>query len=238
VRATPRARRARIHSAVTSRLPASIKKLIVDEFHRLYVDTNHLTTWATTRWMGVNCMKLPLDLWVIQEILFETKPDLLVETGIANGGSTLYVADVFERIGHGQVIAIDITLANADEQLFKHPRIEVIEGSSTDPAIVVKLRETAKGKRVMVDLDSDHRASHVEGELELLGPLVSEGCYLIVEDTHLGGHPVWADWQDQGPLEAVERWNPHHPEFVRDEHRERLMMTWNRKGYLKRCASP
>lgn len=226
--------RARIN-AILHRLPPPARKLVVNEFHRLYYASAE-TTWQTTKWMGVDVWKLPLDLWVIQEILFETKPDLLIETGVYRGGSTLYFADLFERMGKGRVIAIDIDLSNADKQLFDHSRVEVIEGSSTDPAIVAKLREAADGKRVMVDLDSDHSAQHVERELELLAPLVSGGCYLVVEDTNINGHPVKSWPFGDGPMEALERWLPHHPEFVRDEYRERLMVTFNPRGYLKRRA--
>jgi cephalosporin hydroxylase len=227
----------RVHlGAVLHRLPSPLRKPILNAFHRLYYSSGD-STWRTTKWMGVDVWKLPMDLWMQQEIIFDTKPDLLIETGINYGGSTLYFADLFERIGHGRLIAIDIHLERADKQLFEHDRIEVVHGSSTDPVIVAKLREAADGKRVMVILDSDHSAAHVQRELELLGPLVSEGCYLIVEDTQIG-HPV-KDWAlGEGPMEALERWHPHHPEFVRDEYRERLLVTFNPKGYLKRHREP
>jgi cephalosporin hydroxylase len=226
--------RARLN-AIFHRLPPPVRKLVVDEFNRLYYASGQ-TTWQTTQWMGADVWKPPSDLWVMQEILYETKPDLLIETGIHLGGSTLYFGDLFERMGDGRVIAVDIHLTHADKRVFEHSRIEVIQGSSTDPEIVAKLREAAEGKRVMVNLDSDHSADHVVRELELLGPLVSEGCYLIVEDTNLNGHPIKSWPYGDGPMEALERWHPNHPEFVTDKHRERLMLTFNPNGYLKRRA--
>jgi cephalosporin hydroxylase len=224
-------------SAVIHRLPPPVRKLVVNEFNRLYYATAE-RTWQTTKWMGADVWKPPSDLWVMQEILFETKPDLLIETGIHLGGSTLFFGDLFERMDHGRVIAIDIILTEADTRVFEHPRIEVIEGSSVDPAVIAKLSESAEGKRVMVDLDSDHSAAHVQRELELLAPLVSEDCYLVVEDTNLNGHPITSWPYGDGPMEALERWHPHHPEFVRDQYRERLMLTFNPKGFLKRRPYP
>ena len=112
--------------------------------------------------------------------------------------------------------------------------MELIEGSSTDPAVVATLRERAEGRRVMVDLDSDHRAEHVAGELRALAPLVTPQCYLVVEDTWFG-RTVRFD-QGPGPAEALDAWLAEGQPFEVDRWRERLLLTGMAGGYLRRVA--
>ena len=101
---------------------------------------------------------------ILQEIIAETRPNLIIETGVLAGGSTYYLATLLDLIGiDGKVIGVDVDLSAVSPYIAEHPRVELIEGSSTDPAVVATLRERAKGHRVMVDLDSDHRADHVAG---------------------------------------------------------------------------
>ncbi len=199
-------------------------------FHRLYYESWN-TTWKDTHWLGVRVAKCPLDLWIYQEILFETRPDVVVECGTAWGGTALFLASVFDAIGAGRVMTIDI----ADEVgRPDHARISYLRGSSTDADVVALVKSmTSAHDRVMVILDSDHRAAHVREELALYSELVSPGCYLVVEDTNLNGNPV-VDNFGPGPNEAVRDFLSSNPPFTVDGPREKLLMTFNPGGYLRR----
>jgi cephalosporin hydroxylase len=191
-------------------------------------------TWGSTQWMGVPVHKCPTDLWVYQEILFETRPNLIIETGTASGGSALFLAQVGAMLGGIRVVTVDLHNSRSAERLPIHPNITYLTGSSTDPAIVASVRSHIRpGDRVMVALDSDHSQVHVRAELETYALMVSSGCYLVVEDTNVNGHPVYP-LHGPGPWEAVAEWLPGHPEFEVDQRRERLMLTFNPGGYLKR----
>jgi cephalosporin hydroxylase len=202
------------------------------DFHRLY-HTASDRTWQSTAWMGVNIQKLPTDLVTMQEIIFRTRPELIVETGVRRGGTTLYFASLFDLIGSGNVIGVDVDLADVEDRVRSHERVELVEGSSVDPSIVEHVKQRAAGKRVMVDLDSDHSAGHVRDELEVYAPLVSPGCYLIVEDTNLNGNPVVPEF-GPGPKEALDDWLATGPPFDVDTEAERLFVTFNPGGYLRR----
>jgi cephalosporin hydroxylase len=200
-------------------------------FHRAYY-----AAWTDGRatidlaWLGHKTLKCPMDLWTYQEIVVETRPDLIVECGTHLGGSALYLASLCELIGHGSVLSIDIEALPGRP---RHARIDYVTGSSVDPGIVDRVGREARGRRAMVVLDSDHAEAHVLAELEAYHGLVAVGCYLIVEDTNVNGHPVLPDF-GPGPREAVERFLTAHPEFVVDPDRERFMLTLNPGGYLRR----
>jgi cephalosporin hydroxylase len=202
-----------------------------DAFHVAYYDA-----WLARQgsmdlaWFGYRTMKSPMDMWMYQEILSETKPDLVIECGTAFGGASLYLASLFDLLGRGEVVTIDIEARPGQPN---HPRISRLIGSSIDPAILAKVRRRATGRRTMVILDSDHSAAHVSAELDAYRGLVSPGCYLIVEDTDVNGHPVVPD-HGPGPMEAVEAFLPNAPEFAVDRDRERFMLTLNPGGYLRR----
>lgn len=208
----------------------------VDYFHRFYVsETNRDLVFNSTRWLGTTVLKLPSDLWVFQEILVETRPDVLIETGTHKGGSALYYATVMDAMGEGRVLTVDI----ADMPKPTHPRIEFLKGSSTSPATIDWLRQRLQpDMRVMVTLDSLHDKEHVLKELDQYAPLVSPGCYLVVEDTALNGHPIRVGDSPtpghEGPWEALDEWLPNHPEFQPDKSREKFMMTASPGGWLKR----
>jgi cephalosporin hydroxylase len=182
-------------------------------------------------WFGVPTWKLPSDMWVYQELLAETRPELIVETGTQYGGSAYYFAHLLDLIGAGEVITIDIDTSVVHERTRDHPRITVVEASSTDPAVLEQVRRRAEGRRTMVILDSDHREAHVAQELRMFSDLVSPGCYLVVEDTALGRDylPGWG-----GSRAAVDAWLPGHPEFERDAGREKFLVSLNPGGYLRR----
>lgn len=207
------------------------QRSVVEEFHRLYYyDGSTGGTWSDTRWFGCRVLKCPLDLWVYQEILFETRPDLIVETGTCNGGSAYYLAMICDQLRQGEIVTIDIE-AKPDRP--QHPRIQYWQASSTAPETLERVKQAAAGRRVMVILDSDHSQRHVANELELYSPFVGVGGYLVVEDTNLNGHPINPE-HGPGPMEAVDAFLARHPGFQRDPAREKFHMTFNPRGYLKR----
>jgi cephalosporin hydroxylase len=208
-----------------------------DAFHRVYYDAWEKGTGdgrgtITLSWFGYRTLKSPLDLWTYQEILVETRPDLIVECGTRFGGSAYYIATLLDLIGRGRVLTIDIEAMKGRPV---HPRISYLLGSSTDPAILAQVRAAAAGKRVMVILDSDHAAAHVAAELAAYHDLVAVGCYLIVEDTNVNGHPVRPDF-GPGPMEALNAFLSGRRDFVSDLDRERFLLTLNPRGFLRRVG--
>lgn len=208
---------------------------LIRGFHKLYYHGRwgKEALWRGFHWFGVPCQKCPLDLCIYQEILFRTRPDVIVECGVCFGGSTLYLAHLCDLLGTGRIIACDITLANVYDQVRRHPRIELLEGSSTAPEIAQTIRERCAGQRTMVILDSDHTAAHASEELRLYAPLVSPGCYLICEDTNINGHPVLESF-GPGPYEAVRAFTAQASGWTVDRNCERLLLTFNPGGYLRR----
>jgi cephalosporin hydroxylase len=203
----------------------------VREFHLLYRDARQLH--KQTRWRGQRVIKCPLDLWVYQEILYEIQPDLLIETGTMYGGSAYYLASIMDLIGKGEVMTID---RNHREGRPQHPRISYVTGSSSDPAIVEQAAQRAAGKEtVMVVLDSNHKAFHVLDELRAYHPLVTPGSYLVVEDTDINGHPSEPAF-GEGPMEALDRFLAEQDGFEIDESREKFLLTYNPRGWLKKTG--
>ena len=193
---------------------------------------NFLRVWSKhkpvfkSRFLGVRTFQNPLDAWVVQEVIVEVAPDLLIEAGTANGGSALLWAMILREVNPaGRVITIDIEDAR-EERARSHPlareRIDFLHGSSTDPAIVEEVRRRAEGKRVLVLLDSLHTKEHIAAELAAYAPLVAVGSYVIVQDTPFGG------------TEAIAEYLAAHPEFEIDSSRERFVLTSSLGGYLER----
>lgn len=222
------------------RLERLLERPLRDGFLRLYHDRHlHPASFVTgaegdparASWLGVPTWKLPSDMWVYQEIVEETRPDLIVETGTQYGGSARFYASLFDLYGEGEVLTVDIDTSPVHPSVRDHPRVTVFEASSTAPEVLEQVAVRAKGRRTMVVLDSDHKQHHVAEELRLYSDLVSPGCYLVVEDTALGTRylPGWG-----GSLAAVEEWLPGHPEFERDTSREKFLVTVNPGGYLRR----
>jgi cephalosporin hydroxylase len=205
---------------------------VVEQFHRLYHARGE-QTFNNTHWLGVPTQKLPLDLWVFQELIFRVRPDVVVETGTYKGGSSYFYATLFDLMGHGRVITVDIEDYPGKP---KHGRVTFVHGSSTAAKTVEAVKKLiAPGEKVMVMLDSDHRGAHVSEELRLYSGLVSVGSYLIVEDTHFNGHPVLPK-HGRGPWEAAAEFVAANPEFVVDREAEKFLLTFNPRGYLKRVA--
>ncbi len=208
-----------------------VEQRIVREFHKLYYYGKERTWKNNTFWLNVPVAKCPMDMWVYQEIIVETKPDVIIETGTAFGGSALFMASICDFEKRGRIITIDVAQQPERPQ---HERIKYLSGSSISEQVI----ETVKGlidigDRVMVVLDSDHGEEHVLRELEIYSQLVSLDCYLIVEDTNINGNPV-LPLHGGGPMEAVRQFRMTHNGFVVDDEREKFFMTFNPKGYLRR----
>ena len=186
--------------------------------------------WTETTWLGAQALKNPLDLWIYQEIMVETRPELIVETGTYRGGSAFYLASICDLLGAGEVLSVDVEPLRDDYPA--HPRITYLGGrSSTNPEVVAEVRARAAGKRTLVVLDSDHSQAHVEAELAAYAEIVPLGCYLIVEDSNIG--QIRKDLLP-GPLEAIESFVAGTDEFEIDRAREKFLITQNPSGYLRR----
>lgn len=190
------------------------------------------------RWLGIRTTQNPNDVWIIQEIISEVRPDYIVETGTAAGGSAAIWSLVQHQVNaSGRVITIDIH-DSVDRQTLPQAlrdHVDFVIGSSVDPKVVAAISEKVRGKRVLVLLDSNHSRSHVLRELEAYSPLVEVGSYVIVQDTNINGHPVFnGDALGPGPMEAVEEFLAANPQFQADTSREKLLFTMHPRGYLKR----
>jgi cephalosporin hydroxylase len=183
-------------------------------------------------------MKCPTDLWVYQEIVYETKPDLIVECGTAEGGTALFLATVCDALDRGRVLTIDLWPNKWKHNPLirrKHNRITYHYADDVHEPERFMNKLVNAHERIMVILDSDHKYDHVIKQLDIYSKYVSPGCYLIVEDTNLNGHPVVPNY-GAGPMEAVREFLSNNKEFVIDKEREKLLLTFNPCGYLKRVG--
>ena len=188
-------------------------------------------------WMGIPTWKNVMDLWVYQELLYRVQPDLVIEMGSFKGGSTLYLAQILELIGRGEVISVDIDHSRFEAQ---HPRIGLLTGSTRDEAVFRELQRRAAGRRVLIIHDADHRRDTVLADLETYADLVSRDSYFIVEDgvvdlfppdTLLGGA-----LGGPGPLPAIREFLARDKRFVIDRECQRYHLTYNPDGFLKKIA--
>ena len=206
-------------------------------FARALWARRHETIFAN-RWLGLPALQNPFDAWVIQEIIGETRPDVIVETGSFAGGGAALWASLLAMYGKGRVVSIDtepeIHGAALEVGVIKE-RVDFVEGSSSDPALAERVARETEGRRVMVILDSGHSAEHVRRELDLWSPLVTPGAYLVVQD---GVITAMDPDHGPGPLEATLAWLPSHPEFEVDSERERMLLTFCPSGYLRRRDQP
>jgi cephalosporin hydroxylase len=186
-------------------------------------------------WMGVTMLKNPLDSWIYQEILFEVRPDILIEIGSWDGGSTLYFAHLMDLMGRGEVLSVDI-----DRSRFrvKHERIRTLTGSSISPEVLRGVAEACSGKSVLIIHDADHSKEAVLADLEAYAPLVSLGSYFVVEDgiIDIFEPDDVLGRANGGPLAAVEEFLLQRKDFVVDAKRERYLLTYNPRGFLKRIT--
>lgn len=185
-------------------------------------------------WMGVPAAKNPLDAWIYQEIISETRPEAIIELGSAYGGGSLFLAHLLDLLGgDGVVVSVDISREAFQAE---HERIIEISGLTTAPDVLDQVRANCEGRRTMVIHDASHEAAQVYADLCAYAPLVSPGCYLIVEDgvtdviapRTLGGYP------GRGPYRAIDAFLADGVPFEVDETRERFLATNNPRGFLRR----
>ena len=207
-----------------------VEQIITDHFHAMYYCSPHTWNGGYTSWRGVPILQNPLDMFIIQEIIMETNPDFIVETGSARGGSALFYTDVSPRV---KVISIDTQLVM--QPMVKHPRITFAKGMSTDKKIIAMVKKETQKKKVMVILDSDHSTENVIAEMRAYHSLVPVGGYMVVEDTNVGGNPVnHAEVPGKGPMKAVEMFLQENQDFGIDKGREKYYMTFHPNGWLRR----
>ena len=197
-------------------------------------------------WMGRPIIQYPQDMIAMQEIIWEVKPDLIIETGIAHGGSLIYYASLLELIGKGEVLGIDIDIrAHNKAEIEKHPmykRIKMLEGSSISESIVEQVKTAALGKeKILVCLDSNHTYEHVLSELRLYTPFVSVGSYIVVFDTIVEDLPdnYFKEERPWGignnPKTAVWEFLKDNDNFIVDKFIDnKLLISVAPDGYLKR----
>ena len=196
------------------------------------------------KWLGRPIIQYPQDIIALQEIIWQVKPDLIIETGIAHGGSLIFSASILELIGKGKVLGIDIKIHKHNKtEIEKHglfKRIQMLEGSSIDEKVLKRVKQIAKNKKkILVILDSNHTHEHVLKELELFSPFVKKGSYLIVFDTVIDDMPkkllVNRPWgKNNNPKSAVKEFLKTNKKFKIDKEIEKkLLVTVAPNGYLK-----
>lgn len=197
-------------------------------------------------WLGRPIIQYPQDIVALQEIIWDVKPELVIETGIAHGGSLIFYASMLELIGRGQVLGIDVDIRAHNRQAIElHPlskRIVMIEGSSVAERVAGEVRAFARDKRpILVVLDSNHAHEHVAREMQLYAPLVTCGSYLVVFDTVIedlpaGSYPGRGWDKGNNPKTAVEEFLKATDHFVVDRQIDaKLSITAAPGGYL-RCV--
>jgi cephalosporin hydroxylase len=196
-------------------------------------------------WLGRPIIQHPQDMAIIQELIWNIKPDLIIETGIAHGGSLILSASILELIGKGEVLGIDIDIRKHNrKEIEKHrmfKRITLLEGSSIAPEILKKVKAFVKGKKkILVFLDSNHAHDHVLREMELYGPLVPKGSYMVVFDTIADYMPKGSikdrPWDTiSNPNTALKVFLKTHKEFEVDRTiDDKILISAAPGGYLRK----
>jgi cephalosporin hydroxylase len=212
-------------------------------------DAKHVYSFT---WFGRPVIQLPEDIVRLQELIWTLKPDLIVETGVAHGGSLVFYASLFEAMGKGHVVGVDVEIRPPNRRAIEeHPlarRISLVEGNSVAPDVLRKVTELARGaERVLVLLDSKHTKDHVLQELEAYSPLVPVGSYIVAMDgvmEQLAGAPrTSADWAWNNPSSAAREFASKNPTFVIEEPpfafnegTSRGWVTYSPSGFLKRVG--
>ncbi|MHB1843351.1 MAG: cephalosporin hydroxylase family protein [Deltaproteobacteria bacterium] len=177
-------------------------------------------------WFGRPIIQLPDDLIRIQELIYKLRPDVIIETGVAHGGSLVFYASLFKALGRGRVIGVDVEIRPHNRQAIEahelHDLIALVEGNSVNPEIVAQVRRhVGDAKRVLVVLDSNHSRAHVLAELRAYGPLVSQGSYIIATDGLMRdlddvprGKP---EWKTDNPAAAGAEFLAENRDFVLEQ---------------------
>jgi cephalosporin hydroxylase len=203
----------------------------------------HAYQWT---WLDLPIIQMPEDVITAQELIWKVQPDVIIETGIAWGGSIVFSASMLQLMGKGSVIGVDVVLPQKNiDAIMKYPfssRITLMEGSSTDPQTIARIKAKIKpGDKVLVMLDSNHTHDHVLEELKLYSPFVSTGSYIIVSDTfvervperaHAGPRP-WG--KGNNPQTAVDEFLKSDKRFVPDAYYNNKALNSYTKGGFLRC---
>jgi cephalosporin hydroxylase len=195
------------------------------------LETIQARIMTTTSYFGIKTLKNPCDFWVYQEIIFDLKPDYIVEIGNFRGGSALALAHLCDSIGKGQVIGLDINQSEISDAVRAHPRLTFIEGDACDSFAKVKAI-VGNSTNVLIIEDSSHTYENTLNVLRTYQNLISRDGYFIVEDSicyhglDIGPNP--------GPYEAIEAFTNENTDFSIDRTKESFLITWNPKGYLRR----
>jgi cephalosporin hydroxylase len=194
-------------------------------------------------WMGIPIIQYPGDVLMMHELIWKVRPQVIIETGLAHGGTALFYASMLELLGRGKVISIEVEIRQYNRvAIMGHPmahRVEMIEGSSIAESSLADVKSRiGADQKVLVTLDSNHSYDHVRQELELYAPLVSEGSYLVAMD---GAQQLVADmpngkpeWREDTPLRAIHDFLKDHPDWEIDPHYNRLLVTSNPDAFLRR----
>lgn len=221
---------------------SALLRLAAKKFLHTLLKNKYDYNWS---WLGRPIIQIPSDVQALQEIIWETKPDLIIETGIAHGGSLIFSASMLELLGNGEVVGIDVDIRKHNRKEIENhsmmKRITMIEGSSTDPGVLaVVAKIVKKHKRVMVCLDSLHSHDHVLKELELYSPFVTKGNYIVAMDTEIELWPKGfyknRPW-DKGnnPATAARSFLKNHKNFTVDKDIDaKLLISSSPGGYIKR----
>ena len=197
-------------------------------------------------WLGLPIIQMPTDVVLMQEIIWENRPQVIVETGVARGGSVILYSSMLRLVGEGKVVAVDIDIRTHNRRAIEeHPladRVVLIEGSSTDASVLEQIRrEIGEAERVMVVLDSHHSHEHVLRELRLYSPLVTPGQFMIVADTLVEDLPIqehrrrpWGPGDN--PKTALDAFLAEEPGLfdVDKFSNEKVLLSSSRGGYLRR----
>lgn len=197
-------------------------------------------------WLGVPIIQFPSDILMLQELVWKVRPELVVETGVAHGGTSLLFASILELLGKGRVLGVDVEIRQYNRLAIQaHPlahRIQLLEGSSIDPAVTAEVARLAAGQKTLVLLDSNHSYDHVRAELEAYAPLVSSGSYLVVMDgiqEFLADTPKGRpEWREDNPLRAIREFLAANAgTWEVDPWYGRLGVTCAPMGFLRRVGS-
>jgi cephalosporin hydroxylase len=186
-----------------------------------------------TTYFGVRTLKNPMDAWIYQELVYDMRPDVIVEIGNRHGGSALFFAHLCDILGRGRLIGVDLEHDTVPDRVKQHPRITFIDGDACASAERV-FGLISPEEKVLVIEDSSHTYDNTLNVLRRYSDLIKLGDYFIVEDSIC--HHGLATGPKPGPYEAIEAFVLENPDFGIDRGKERFLITWNPKGFLKRTA--
>jgi cephalosporin hydroxylase len=208
--------------------------ILLEEMKNSYLKWFHKYCHFTMKWMGRPAYKTPFDAWVYQEIIFETKPSVVIEIGTHSGGSTLFLANILDAIGNGKVIGIDID--NSKTKDLNHDRITWITGNAVDSSVIDNVKQLiSDNDKVMIIEDSSHEYTNTLDILKKYSPLVSNGCYFIVEDGICKENYI--DGPKPGPFDAIHEFLKTHLEYQIDKKMEKFLLTYNPDGFLQKITN-